>query len=546
MSKYPKSYYETYYPWQGIQWKKPGIRFAVGRALCRDKKYAQLWRHTHNVKIMENSGFFFDGFSSSDAQQFKMYSENTAHYQVPWVPLPSKEDVMKFEAEQEYVVLLCTGSFAPMHNGHLDMMAAAEKKAKELGWPVVGCYFSPSHDQYVKYKGGGQGASFSDNWRCEYAAECVENYPDKQSSWLVSPWECLGVDRPVNFTAVLHHLENYLSVQLNKKVRVVYVFGGDNADFTNVLDESSAICVTRPGYPAPETGHVALCQNTFSSTQAREEGFSPHNLQHKKHEGAYFFRDTGAWSLSAAGHETTPDLLKHWNEFKDSVIEGISGAYQTFSVRPSSYIVMDLQTQRTLVEQWIESSPYPVFNLDSCTNDIPGQFALNFSRVFSLDGFQKKSKDLRLRPNGIPLNVSDLPINKVVLVDDDCCSGYTLTKAKEWLKNNEIDVVDARFILEQERKWVKVFDVLDLHDFLPGSHNAGLVIEHPLGKVDRFAYVAPFVNLHHRAKIPMGKSWELSYHILKACRKLYAQINRPESEMVTEMLFYLTKWNSNR
>ena len=56
--------------------------------------------------------------------------------------------------EKQRAILLATGSFNPIHTGHVDMMNFAKKELESLGkYTVIGGFMSPSHDSYVSTKG---------------------------------------------------------------------------------------------------------------------------------------------------------------------------------------------------------------------------------------------------------------------------------------------------------------------------------------------------------------------------------------------------------
>ena len=59
-------------------------------------------------------------------------------------------------AGERPVVLLATGGFCPVHEGHLAMMQAARAAATNAGFTVIGGYLSPGHDDYVRLKCGAE------------------------------------------------------------------------------------------------------------------------------------------------------------------------------------------------------------------------------------------------------------------------------------------------------------------------------------------------------------------------------------------------------
>jgi nicotinamide mononucleotide adenylyltransferase len=60
-----------------------------------------------------------------------------------------KED----EQLQKPVIIVMTGSFSPIHQGHIGSFDVAKQYLESQGHQVVGGYMSPKHDGYVKSKG---------------------------------------------------------------------------------------------------------------------------------------------------------------------------------------------------------------------------------------------------------------------------------------------------------------------------------------------------------------------------------------------------------
>jgi cytidyltransferase-like protein len=56
------------------------------------------------------------------------------------------------EGEGGKAVLVATGSFSPVHRGHIEMMENAKKWLEENGYEVIKGFISPKHDSYVKTK----------------------------------------------------------------------------------------------------------------------------------------------------------------------------------------------------------------------------------------------------------------------------------------------------------------------------------------------------------------------------------------------------------
>ena len=101
--------------------------------------------------------------------------------------------------------MLNTGSYSPIHFGHLQMMELAyETLSKDF--TVLGGYFSPSHDSYVSTKYSGTAAYHADA-RIDLCENLIYGHP----YLMIDPWEARYNDVPINFTNVIIHLKRLLS-----------------------------------------------------------------------------------------------------------------------------------------------------------------------------------------------------------------------------------------------------------------------------------------------------------------------------------------------
>ena len=143
------------------------------------------------------------------------------------------------------VVLVSTGGFFPVHDGHVAMMAAARGRIEADGRTVVGGYLSPAHDDYIRLKCGAVDVPVSE--RLARAEAQVA-----PTGWLsIDPWEALARRVAVNFTDVTARLETYLRHHVHPTIDVVYVCGGDNARFALAFAErGGCVVVGRPGSEA--------------------------------------------------------------------------------------------------------------------------------------------------------------------------------------------------------------------------------------------------------------------------------------------------------
>ncbi|ORY53853.1 Nucleotidylyl transferase [Rhizoclosmatium globosum] len=136
----------------------------------------------------------------------------------------------------QLLVLISTGTFAPVHLGHVAMMEQAKLHIESTNpnHLVLAGYLSPSHDHYTSYKLGRLNVSAPHRIKmCHLATET--------STWMdVDPWESIQ-SRFKDYPQVVVRLSYYLNenTELQEllshtslhfpKIRVVYVCGRDHA-----------------------------------------------------------------------------------------------------------------------------------------------------------------------------------------------------------------------------------------------------------------------------------------------------------------------------
>ena len=83
----------------------------------------------------------------------------------------------------------------------------------------------------------------------------------------------------------------------------------------------------------------------------------------------------------------------------------------------------------------------------------------------------------------------------------------------------------------------KIFDIVDLRDFIIGVQNGGLVVRLPNKEVVRSPYMLPYVSLKTRASIPASKEMEMSIKLWKMNKKFYQEIGGNISLKETDVGF---------
>jgi hypothetical protein len=71
------------------------------------------------------------------------------------------------------LVLIASGAFCPVHDGHLEMMEAARREVERRGRIVVGGFLAPDHDGYVGTKCGESALSGAERVRLTQVATAV-------------------------------------------------------------------------------------------------------------------------------------------------------------------------------------------------------------------------------------------------------------------------------------------------------------------------------------------------------------------------------------
>src|SRR5689334_3025389 len=107
--------------------------------LRRDPYFSRVYEQHGELAVWE-AGFFLD----TD-------EEDASLADVDWLCTPRPRRAITGERP---VVLLSTGGFCPVHDGHLAMMEAARAAAEQAGFDVIGGYLSPGHDEYLRMKCG--------------------------------------------------------------------------------------------------------------------------------------------------------------------------------------------------------------------------------------------------------------------------------------------------------------------------------------------------------------------------------------------------------
>lgn len=361
-------------------------------------------------------------------------------------------------------ILLTTGSFNPIHDGHIEMMFKAREACIAAGYDVLGGYFAPDHDEYVSTKAN----YLNGNERVEYITEQLKNF-----DWLaVDPWNAIFNKNAVNFTDILVHLQRYLKKYLDIDVPIFFVCGGDNAKFSLTFYEKGyCVMVDRPGSSATVNKYkqyvdgkrilYAFNDNPNSSTAVRKILAKKDFLNKKL-------------------------LLRVENDGKDE--RGLK-IYEVLKTLFSKIQISNLNDQK---EAFSKFENIPIISLDSL---LKSETKLELSRCY--DFFGTKSLGIVNRPGTEPLEkqIEKIKGYEYFLFDDDIHSGGTMNFAKKLL-STKLKILGLITLNKS------TFDeeILDLRDFFYGTENCGLVIKTKDG-TKRYPYIYPYVDPYSRASI---------------------------------------------
>ena len=495
--------------YKNVKNKTPRTTFAW--KVLRDKYYSEVYREYRNEDLLVKAGFILDTLTLEEIDYYNINLLTT-----PFDKLSSNIDEI-----DNPVVLLSTGGFYPIHDGHIKMMEDAKKVLNENGYNVVGGYLSLSHEDYIVTKP----YYISDQYeRVNEDREYLKN-----NDWLmIDPWESIYVRTIINFTDVIKRLEQYLQKHVSKKIKVAYIFGGDNVEFMYCfIKHGLAVCLNRKGYnDLFESIKKIKNENMFFIENMDNTSLlSSRNIREKQSKSEKCYKDVGNYLIRNESllpfenliRDDNKELLKQLQkEFLNKFMKLLSDCFDNkISIKA---INMEFQ----LKDAYNYLHDKKTINIDSYYK---GTYNLEVSRLFNISSYQDKYIELigRLGHESIEQQVSKIDKGNYILVDDDSVTGRTLKSIKELLPSEVI--VEQTYLLVNSIN-EKVFDVIDLRDFIVGVKNSGLVVKLPNGKYTRAPYMMPYVNLTTRASIPPSKEREFSILVWQMNKDFYEKYNK--------------------
>lgn len=460
----------------------------------------------------------------------------THFYSAPYTLVKRLHEETKAEfPEARQAVVISTGSYDPLHEGHMEsLIRAKEYIENNENAKVIAGFMSPSHDAYVRLKNPGGVVDFQ---RIHDNTIFVENAEyNKPRQWIFHEnWETLGVDVPVNFSDVVLYIDNMVKYYVGNNIDVYYIFGSDNADFGlafthNNPNLAKGICIGRPGYNlAPEMEKVIAESSTLfyaqgfngmSSTQVRALRSEIIIPEKEENNLPFVLRDdirqATQWLNPILGEK---DLKARCEVFSATVEDELNKVFPQVKV-------LNVEEQLQVTKSYLKAN-FPNQKILSCDVYFEGDKTLRASRLFDISSSQSHGKNSHYTT---PVEGEDS--NEYVFVDDDIVSGFFLSEVKKQF--NIADAVSMADLSVQDA----YFDIADSRDFLIGALNGGLMMdaEAPF----RAPYLSPFVDLISRLSMPADNILDFNRAIWKANAVFYKNTGLTVADLPQEQSTFLT------
>ncbi len=475
----------------------------LGWKITRDVFYAELFER-YGLAYIQEIGFFFDNNTKS------INLDDTLN--LLCTPLGFNNTLQK---SQKNCVLLTTGSFCPIHDGHIESMDKARHALENQGWNVLGGYISPGHDEYVSEKCKNSFIPIAH--RIAHIQKAIATIP-----WLsIDPWEGVFNQIAVNFTDVITRLKAYLQLHLHQNIPVFYICGSDNARFAASFEiHGHCVVVNRPGYeneffrykPFSNARILFIDGNNSSSSSAIRAKSNQSNPSHKK------------LHLRTNNHPLENKLTEILQPYFVAINESnITQQKFTFS----------------------EKSIPSIISLDANTRT---QFNLNISREFDIFGIGGLDYKARIGSISLHDQCTTIPKGEYMLFDSDIHTGGTINFTRKFLQNKGYSILDIKTFIKTND-----CEILDASDFFISEASTGLAIRLPFNKSFCAPYIFPYVDPFVRCSIdkPMEFSiavWKMNMDYLSTKPfSVASSHNRALFEYlgfkVSDSLYKVCKWH---
>jgi len=494
--------------------------------ILRDTYYAGAYEVYGSLPKIIEAGFFDDELEFNAVTQL----HNTDLLTTPLHKIELNWRKHKTNISSgKHLVLLSTGGFSPLHEGHLEMLEIAKAEAEKKGFVVLGGYISPSHDSYVLTKAHMEQFGSSSQRVFQLQRE-LQDHP-----WLmVDPWESQYVPTAINFTDVVQRLTNYINRYLSfvGKIEVAYVYGSDHALFSRAfIKHGTGICVQRSGF----SNQLMIAQTDKKLTSSAQIIYSsnftltanvssqeirktlsnmvlPAKTSQSTSQQVYCVRDDLAWAIQPWLEKLSDAECQRVESLQQEFIKSLQNLIQ--QIVGMGCILIDVEVQQKNVQKLMIEGTI-------ITNDLltDGHYRLHVTRQFEFADGQIFPTKLIARTGFAALSsqFKNIPSGTYTLVDDDIASRITINSITKMLPKRirikrSISLLD-KYIQLQLPKNTEMYDVVDARDFLLGSKQGGLVVNLLDGRLGRAIYAQPYVSLVARAKIHPNKEREFSINV---------------------------------
>lgn len=450
-------------------------------AIRRDMWYRPLWDATGNIDVVVAAGWFEEQL---DADGRRAVGE-VANIITPWHKLDFRDGVGN-------AVLITTGAFDPLHDGHVDIIEQAATHLRGCGYHITGGYLAVDHDHYVATK-------HADAANSHLRVNAAQQQLSDHQYLMVDPWPATWAPTALNFTTIIDRTRRYLHHHLNERfhdletsggtVHYFYVYGSDNNNFHRAFeaapDWSKAVCVTRGNIEATAgpNVHTVTGRHVTSSTQLRHTG-TPTPTP-KPAQGVYMLRDDLTESLEQHTiEEAAVDAFR--NELVRALDDAVGGR---------ELVVVTPTEQQQLLNDVVDGRL--VVSLDTW---VAGDVQLGVSRTFHVADGQHVAGPVTERPDieRVFDAVSVGAGSRFVIVDDDICTGATVTHAANIIGQHPEQAISLGQL--SAGAGTTISDIVDARDFCVIAAAGGLVVDVD-GDICRVPYLHPAVSLLTRATL---------------------------------------------
>lgn len=475
--------------------------------VLRDDFYRDIYAKYEDLAIVEKAGFLEDNFELQDISLLQDITFRTT-------PLPLIKNLPK---NAHPIVLLSTGGFCPLHEGHLQMMYLAKAALESAGKQVVGGYFSISHPSYVNTKTNVHGTPGS--WLYDLQKH-LTSHP-----WLLAdPWESCYVPSFVNFTEVITRLQRYLRAYFHPNTRVAYVFGSDNAWFMYCFEKRGlGVCVER-------TGSRELFKQLKAKLGSERCLFVPNNTPHAAANSTALRTSVTNIESEEPLHyyvrnEGTPPL-EHFPLSSKELVQ----IQQYFANEFIRILKSSIDEKATI------STVFAKQQVEQAKQLLKGKKTISLDHLFIADYNVSLSRVFRLcATNGFPSGyfggksplteqLNAIVPGKYILVDDDRATGGTLKMFYQALPTH-VSISKVHLLINPQN--TIPHEILDLRDFLLGAQYGGLCVQLPNGKYARTPYLLPYVSPSARSTILPSQELSFSKQVWQLNYQIFSQTSCP-------------------